>query len=85
MLRAHQAVLKDLVERYETLRGLHADLGTEQTQRRMNDAAYALCAATGTREIDTALIVARHQLSRTHTPKPRTPKPRTPGSPLLST
>ncbi|WP_051852825.1 DUF5133 domain-containing protein [Streptomyces aureocirculatus] len=75
MLRAHQAVLKDLVEQYETLCALHAEKGTEQTRRRMNDAAYTLCAATGTREIDTALLVARHQLSRTHTP----------GGPLLST
>ncbi|MVO88459.1 DUF5133 domain-containing protein [Streptomyces sp. p1417] len=67
MLRAHQAVLKDLVERYETLRALHADKATEAARRRMNDAAYRLCEATGTREVDTALLVARHQLSRTRT------------------
>ncbi|MFK8908022.1 DUF5133 domain-containing protein [Streptomyces sp. YS-3] len=62
MLMAHPAVLNNLVEQYLTLRALHADNGTEAARQRMNDVAYTLCIATGTRDIDAALIAARHQL-----------------------
>ncbi|WP_328475541.1 DUF5133 domain-containing protein [Streptomyces sp. NBC_00377] len=40
----------------------HAENGSEQTRQRMDDVAYTLCVSTGTRDIDTALIAARHQL-----------------------
>lgn len=30
--------------------------------RRLDDIAYTLCVATGARDIDTALVVARHRL-----------------------
>ncbi|MEU1074761.1 MULTISPECIES: DUF5133 domain-containing protein [unclassified Streptomyces] len=62
MLMAHPAVLNNLVEQYLTLRALHADSGTEAARQRMNDVAYTLCIATGTRDIDAALIAARHRL-----------------------
>ncbi|MVO85542.1 DUF5133 domain-containing protein [Streptomyces sp. p1417] len=62
MLMAHPAVLKDLVEQYETLRTLHAETGTDQARRRMDDAAYTLCVSTGTRDVDTALSAAYQRL-----------------------
>ncbi|QHC27737.1 MULTISPECIES: DUF5133 domain-containing protein [unclassified Streptomyces] len=62
MLMAHPAVLKNLIEQYETLRVLHAEEGDEEVRRRMDDLAYTLCVATGTSDIDAALIAARHRL-----------------------
>ncbi|KUF19161.1 MULTISPECIES: DUF5133 domain-containing protein [Streptomyces] len=62
MLMAHPAVLKNLVEQYETLRTLHAEHGTARARQRMDDVAYTLCVSTGTRDIDAALIAARHRL-----------------------
>jgi hypothetical protein len=60
---AHPAVLKDLVEQYESLRALHAENGSPAARRRMDDVAYTLCVSTGTRDVDAALVVARHRLS----------------------
>ncbi|MFD7919990.1 DUF5133 domain-containing protein [Streptomyces sp. NPDC059740] len=62
MLMAHPAVLKDLIEQYETLRTLHAGDGSPQARSRMDDVAYTLCVSTGTRDIDAALVAARHRL-----------------------
>ncbi|MFI0821013.1 DUF5133 domain-containing protein [Streptomyces sp. NPDC021098] len=62
MLMAHPAVLRNLVEQYETLHALHADVGGPEVRQRMDDIAYTLCVSTGTRDVDTALIAARHQL-----------------------
>lgn len=62
MLLAHPVVLKNLIEQYETLRALHAENGTREARRRMEDVAYTLCVSTGTRDIDTALVAARHRL-----------------------
>ncbi|MFJ1604527.1 DUF5133 domain-containing protein [Streptomyces sp. NPDC088253] len=62
MLMAHPAVLKDLIEQYETLRVLHAENGSLAARQRMDDVAYTLCVSTGTRDVDVALIAARHQL-----------------------
>ncbi|MFJ8142768.1 DUF5133 domain-containing protein [Streptomyces sp. NPDC096013] len=62
MLMAHPAVLKNLIEQYETLHALHAENGSPATRRRMDDVAYTLCVSTGTRDIDTALVAARHHL-----------------------
>ncbi|AYN43083.1 DUF5133 domain-containing protein [Streptomyces dangxiongensis] len=62
MLMAHPAVLNNLIEQYETLRLLHAEEGSPEVRRRMDDVAYTLCVSTGTRDIDTALVAARHQL-----------------------
>ncbi|MCX4417304.1 DUF5133 domain-containing protein [Streptomyces sp. NPDC053741] len=62
MLMAHPAVLRNLVEQYDTLRILQAENGDADVQQRMDDIAYTLCVSTGTRDIDAALVAARHQL-----------------------
>ncbi|MEV1025091.1 DUF5133 domain-containing protein [Streptomyces sp. NPDC050264] len=62
MLMAHPAVLDDLIQQYETLQDLNAAEGNDGVQQRMGDIAYTLCIATGTADIDAALIAARHQL-----------------------
>lgn len=62
MLMAHPAVLRNLLEQYDALRVLHAEEGGAEVRRRMDDLAYTLCVSTGTRDIDAALIAARHQL-----------------------
>lgn len=38
----------------------------------MDDVAYTLCVATGTRGVDTALVVARHQLTGARVPEKST-------------
>ncbi|MDX2564416.1 DUF5133 domain-containing protein [Streptomyces sp. TX20-6-3] len=62
MLMAHPVVLSKLVEEYEALSMLHAEEGSGEVRRRMEDLAYTLCVSTGTRDVDTALIAARHRL-----------------------
>ncbi|MFF8035287.1 MULTISPECIES: DUF5133 domain-containing protein [unclassified Streptomyces] len=62
MLMAHPAVLQNLIEQYDALRILHAEEGSPEVRRRMDDVAYTLCVSTGTRDIDAALIAARHRL-----------------------
>lgn len=59
---AHPAVLRNLIEQYETLKVLQAENGGEEVRRRMDDLAYTLCVSTGTRDVDAALIAARHRL-----------------------
>ncbi len=43
MLMAHPAVLKNLVEQYETLRILHAEDGSPEVRQRMDDVATPVC------------------------------------------
>lgn len=62
MLMAHPAVLEKLVEQYETLRALHAEEGSDKARQRLDDVSYTLCIATGTQDVDAALIAARHRL-----------------------
>ncbi|MET9619601.1 MULTISPECIES: DUF5133 domain-containing protein [unclassified Streptomyces] len=62
MLMAHPVVLSKLVEEYEALSMLHAENGSPEVRRRVEDLAYTLCVSTGTRDVDTALIAARHRL-----------------------
>ncbi|MEU9015599.1 DUF5133 domain-containing protein [Streptomyces sp. NPDC048479] len=62
MLLAHPAVLKNLIEQYETLRVLHAEVGSLEVRQRMDDIAYTLCVSTGTNDVDAALIAARFHL-----------------------
>ncbi|MET9803068.1 DUF5133 domain-containing protein [Streptomyces sp. NPDC006368] len=62
MLMAHPAVLSQLIEEYESLTALHAEAGSPEVRQRMADVAYTLCVSTGTRDVDTALIAARHRL-----------------------
>ncbi|NEC67730.1 DUF5133 domain-containing protein [Streptomyces sp. SID9727] len=63
MLMAHPAVLRDLIESYEALAAVGAgEADSARVRQRMDDIAYTLCVSTGTRDIDAALIAARHQL-----------------------
>ncbi|MFF8835087.1 DUF5133 domain-containing protein [Streptomyces sp. NPDC015130] len=62
MLMAHPAVLRGLIEQYETLKALQAENGGAEVRRRMDDIAYTLCVSTGTRDVDAALVAARHRL-----------------------
>ncbi|MFE4856828.1 DUF5133 domain-containing protein [Streptomyces sp. NPDC056670] len=63
MLMAHPAVLRNLIDQYETLRVLRAENGSPEADRRLEDLAYTLCVSTGTRDIDAALDAAHHQLT----------------------
>ncbi|MGV2916437.1 DUF5133 domain-containing protein [Streptomyces alfalfae] len=71
-----QPVLRNLVENYEALSACRpgrpghpaASAETAETRRRMEDVAYTLCVSTGTRDIQSALAVARRQL---HPASPR--------------
>ncbi|MFD8554383.1 DUF5133 domain-containing protein, partial [Streptomyces fradiae] len=62
MLMAHPAVLTKLVEEYTALSKLDARNGGPQVRQRLEDVAYTLCVSTGTRDIDAALVAARHRL-----------------------
>ncbi|MFF0097261.1 DUF5133 domain-containing protein [Streptomyces canus] len=63
LLRANPSLLRELVEWCETLRRRLASGGDPGIRRRLEDASYALCVVTGTRQLDTALYVARQQLA----------------------
>lgn len=63
MLMAHPAVLQDLIAQYEALILLGAEESTPEARQRLADISYTLCVATGTRDVDMALIAARHRLS----------------------
>lgn len=54
---AHPAVLND---RYQTLSLLNPE--APQVRRQLEDVSYTLCVATGTSDIDAALIAARLRL-----------------------
>ncbi|MEU1042387.1 DUF5133 domain-containing protein [Streptomyces sp. NPDC005551] len=77
MLMAHPAVLADLISQYEALSALHAEDGNEEARRRVDDVTYTLCVATGTRDIDSALVAARNRLlgARTFDDSRATPAP----------
>jgi hypothetical protein len=62
VLMAHPAVLRNLVEQYAVLQLLHAEAGGPEVRQRMDDVAYTLCIATGTRDVHAALIAAQHRL-----------------------
>ncbi|MEV5731602.1 DUF5133 domain-containing protein [Streptomyces pharetrae] len=63
MLSAQPSLLRELVERCETLRRCLASDDSPQLRRQLEDASYTLCVITGTRQLDTALHVARQQLA----------------------
>lgn len=66
MLMAHPAVLRDLVDRYDALVALRASQAdSARVRQRMEDVAYTLCVATGTRDVEAALMAARRQLRGT--------------------
>ena len=63
MITAHPSLLRDLIERCETLNRRLATHPSADTARQLEDASYTLCVITGTRQLDTALFVARHQMT----------------------
>lgn len=65
MLKPHPTTLRRLIRDYEELRARHAESGAPVLRQRMNDAAYTLCVTTGTRDVDTALMIAERLLART--------------------
>ncbi|MFI9235284.1 DUF5133 domain-containing protein [Streptomyces cinnamoneus] len=68
MLLAHPAVLDDLIQRYTALEhALESGNAGPTTRQRLADVAYTLCVSTGTRDIDTALVAARHRLPGSRT------------------
>ncbi|MER7807542.1 DUF5133 domain-containing protein [Streptomyces sp900116325] len=62
MLLAHPAILRNLVEQYESLKVLHAEEGSFETRCRLEDIMYTLCVSTGTHTPEAALTAAEHQL-----------------------
>lgn len=62
MLLAHPVLLEDLVERYKALAMLRADQGGAASRQEFQDIAYGLCVATGTSDVDAALVAASHRL-----------------------
>lgn len=62
MLLAHPAVLSQLLTEYDSLTALNAQEGGPEAQRRLEDLMYTLCVTTGTKDIDSALVAARHRL-----------------------
>jgi hypothetical protein len=65
MLMPHPAVLRRLVEEYESARAEDAETGTGRVGPRAQDLAYTLCVSTGTRDIRQALDAAHAMLAAT--------------------
>ncbi|WP_331737067.1 DUF5133 domain-containing protein (plasmid) [Streptomyces canus] len=63
MLRTNPSLLRELVERCETLRRRLASGGSPEIRCQLEDASYTLCVVTGTRQLEAALHVARQQLA----------------------
>ncbi|MER5544084.1 DUF5133 domain-containing protein [Streptomyces sp. NPDC002589] len=63
MITAHPSLLPELVARCETLRHRLAADHSGETARQLEDATYTQCVITGTRQPDTALSVARRQMT----------------------
>ncbi|MFD7919019.1 DUF5133 domain-containing protein [Streptomyces sp. NPDC059740] len=57
MVMAHPALLRELIEEYESLRAGRPESG--DAEQRMDDVTYTLCVATGTRDVSEALRAAR--------------------------
>ncbi|MGW4171434.1 DUF5133 domain-containing protein [Streptomyces chartreusis] len=64
MLTARPSLLRELVERCETLQRRLALQPTADAARQLDNATYTLCVITGTRQLDTALSVARRQVAQ---------------------
>jgi hypothetical protein len=61
MLMAHPTILRNLVERYESL-SAQADGTDPRIEQQLLDTVYTLCVSTGTREITAALAAARARM-----------------------
>ncbi|MGW3358958.1 DUF5133 domain-containing protein [Streptomyces bungoensis] len=76
MLMPSPAVLRGLVEEYETLLAEETLGGAAEPGPRLRDLTYTLCVSTGTREIRDALAVARTHLATTASAPVTTAAPR---------
>lgn len=65
MLMPHPAVLRRLVEEYESARAEDAETGAGRASPRAQDLAYTLCVSTGTRDVRQALEIAHGMLAAT--------------------
>jgi Protein of unknown function (DUF5133) len=63
MITAQSALLRELVERCDTLKRRLTTGGSPEDTRQLEDATYTLCVITGTRQLDAALFVARNQMA----------------------
>jgi len=72
MLIPHPAVLRRLVEEYESALAEEAERGGRASPR-VQDLAYTLCVSTGTRNVGRALEAAHRLLAATHPPRPEAP------------
>jgi polysaccharide pyruvyl transferase WcaK-like protein len=62
VLIPHPAILRNVVEEYRELVALHAAERSSRIHAQLQDAAFALCAATGARTAEAALAAARQEL-----------------------
>lgn len=63
MLMPHPATLRKLVEEYEAITARRAESGAAKPDQRAQDLEYTLCVSTGTRDVRSALEVARRHLA----------------------
>lgn len=64
MLWARSSALQELVERYEGLLSQAPDVRAEPAaQDLLRDTAYTLCVATGARDVESALTLARSRIA----------------------
>lgn len=70
MLMPHPAMLRRLVDEYETLMAHEGDGEDDRRRRdlRAQDLAYTLCVSTGTRDVGQALETARRLLAASPDP-----------------
>ncbi|RPF30680.1 DUF5133 domain-containing protein [Streptomyces sp. TLI_185] len=73
MLIPHPAVLRRLVEEYETALAGEAERGGRASPR-LQDLAYTLCVSTGTRNVGRALEAAHRLLAATPSNRPEAPE-----------
>ncbi|POX37438.1 DUF5133 domain-containing protein [Streptomyces sp. Ru73] len=73
MLLPSPETLRNLIARYEELQVRHAEQGTYESARELEDATYTLCVSTGTRTPEAALLVAQEHLSRATAAEAATP------------
>jgi len=78
----HPAILRNIVEEYRELVARHEAERSSRIHARLQDAAFALCAATGARTAEAALACARQELeavdvaaARARPAAPRRPAP----------
>ncbi|MCX4878483.1 DUF5133 domain-containing protein [Streptomyces sp. NBC_00847] len=67
MLMPHPAVLRRLVEEYESVQAEEAEQSGGRMSPRAQDLAYTLCVSTGTRDVRRALEAAHRLLAATTT------------------